>query len=124
MQQGLSCIFREWQARFHKGVPDVTAEDVLIGPGSKQLIYLLQAVLQCDLLLPRPAWVTYAPQAELLRRRVFWVETSAEKQWKMDPKDLDETCRRLGNSESGPSRLLIFNNPCLAVSLELSFVAF
>lgn len=99
----------DW-ARFHKGVPDVTAEDVLIGPGSKQLIYLLQAVLQCDLLLPRPAWVTYAPQAELLRRRVFWVETSAEKQWKMDPKDLDEACR-LGDSDS-PNRLFIFNNPC------------
>lgn len=95
----------EW-AVHHKGV-SVTAEDVMVGPGSKQLIYLLQAVLQCQLLLPRPSWVSYAPQAELLGREVLWVETSEQQQWQLQAEALEAACQ----SSRRPC-LLIFNNPC------------
>eukprot|EP00435_Cladocopium_sp_Y103_P045644 s194_g13.t1 len=97
----------EW-AVHHKGVM-VTAEDVMVGPGSKQLIYLLQAVLQCQLLLPRPSWVSYAPQAELLGREVFWVDTSEGEKWQLQAAALDAACQASTKSEP---RLLIFNNPC------------
>lgn len=43
------------------GIPR-TADDVLIGPGSKELLFLLQLVNHGELLLPNPSWVSYAPQ--------------------------------------------------------------
>ena len=50
--------------------------DVIVGPGSKVLLYALQLAIPGDLLLPVPSWVTYRPQAELLGQRVIDVETT------------------------------------------------
>jgi len=41
------------------------SSQVLIGPGSKALIYGLQMVLDADVFLPGPSWVSYGPQAQL-----------------------------------------------------------
>ena len=40
---------------------DCSADDVLVGPGSKELMFLLQLVYYGDLVVPTPAWVSYAP---------------------------------------------------------------
>jgi len=42
--------------------------DVLVGPGSKELIFLLQIAYAGDLVIPNPAWVSYAPQARIVGR--------------------------------------------------------
>ena len=47
-----------------------TYEDVLIGPGSKELLFLVQLVHYGDLVVPTPSWVSYAPQASILGRNV------------------------------------------------------
>ncbi len=62
--QGLLPL-REAVASYHQrkhGV-NVGAEDVLIGPGSKELMFILQLVYYGDLVIPTPSWVSYAPQA-------------------------------------------------------------
>ena len=48
---------------------DADAYDVMIGPGSKALLYALQMCIPGDLLLPVPSWVSYAPQSEMLDRK-------------------------------------------------------
>src|SRR5262245_2699269 len=53
----------------------VTADDVLIGPGTKQLIFHLQLAYDADLVVPSPSWVSYEPQAALLGRQVRWLDT-------------------------------------------------
>jgi len=103
----LRTAIAQWAVAF-KGMK-VGAEDVMVGPGSKQLIYLLQAVLKCKLMLPRPSWVSYCPQAELLGREVQWVETSEEEKWQLQASALDAACQIDGASAP---RLIIFNNPC------------
>ena len=45
---------------------DRTGDDVLIGPGSKELLFLLQIVFAGELVIPTPAWVSYGPQARVL----------------------------------------------------------
>ena len=45
----------------------------VVGPGSKELLFLLQLVYSAELLLPEASWVSYQPQAKLLRRPVKWV---------------------------------------------------
>ena len=67
-----------------------TWEDVLIGPGSKELLFMLQLAYYGDLLIPRPSWVSYA-----------------ENNWQLTAEELDIICR---DDPSRP-RILILNYP-------------
>lgn len=70
-----------------------SAERVLLGPGSKELMFLLQLVYYGDLVIPTPAWVSYAPQAEIIGRRVRPIRTRAEDGWRLTAEQLDLLCR-------------------------------
>ena len=65
------------------------AEDVVVGPGSKELIFLAQLAMQRSLVLPCPSWVSYEPQATLLGLSTHWIDTSADQDWKLDPNRLE-----------------------------------
>jgi histidinol-phosphate/aromatic aminotransferase/cobyric acid decarboxylase-like protein len=95
-------------ARFHNRADSLEArpEDVLIGPGSKELMFLLQLAHGGDLLLPAPSWVSYAPQAQLLGRRVHWIPTTRESGWRLEPDALEQACKEA----AGPS-ILVLNYP-------------
>lgn len=80
---------------------------VLVGPGSKELIFLTQLAYAGELLVPNPSWVSYAPQARIIGRRVKWLPTRREHDWKLQPEVIDEHCR----SAPGLPRLLILNYP-------------
>jgi aspartate aminotransferase len=84
-----------------------TWEDVLIGPGSKELLFMLQLAYYGDLLIPRPSWVSYAPQARIIGRSVHWLPTHAENNWQLTAEELDIVCR---DDPSRP-RILILNYP-------------
>src|SRR5690242_3930833 len=56
----------------------LSPDHIIIAPGSKPLLYALLHVLEGDLLLPVPSWVSYAPQARLADRKVIGVETDSE----------------------------------------------
>ncbi|RBP33290.1 aspartate aminotransferase [Marinobacter pelagius] len=84
-----------------------TWEDVLIGPGSKELLFMLQLAYYGDLLIPRPSWVSYAPQARIIGRSVHWLPTHAENNWQLTAGELDIICR---DDPSRP-RILILNYP-------------
>jgi aspartate aminotransferase len=86
---------------------DCSEADVIIGPGSKELIFLLQLVHHGELLLPNPSWVSYAPQATIVGRNVQWVETRAEDGWKLEPDALDAVCVE----DSTLPKILILNQP-------------
>ncbi|MFC8845927.1 MULTISPECIES: pyridoxal phosphate-dependent aminotransferase [unclassified Micromonospora] len=49
------------------------ADQVVVAPGSKPLLMALNLVLPGDVLLPRPAWNTYAPQAGFAGKRAIGV---------------------------------------------------
>ena len=48
--------------RLRNGI-DCAAQDVLTGPGSKELAFILQVVYYGDLVIPTPGWVSCAPRA-------------------------------------------------------------
>jgi aspartate aminotransferase len=81
--------------------------DVLIGPGSKELMFLLQLVYYGDLLIPTPSWVSYAPQAHIIGRHVRWIPTTEENRWHITAEDLDEFCR----DDPDKPRIVILNYP-------------
>ena len=56
-------------------------ENIIIGPGTKELMFLLQLLFNGDILLPAPSWVSYAPQALLSRNKTHWITTKSENNW-------------------------------------------
>lgn len=84
-----------------------TPENIMIGPGSKELMFILQLVYYGDLVIPTPSWVSYAPQARIVGRQVHWVSTEARNGWKLAPDALDRLCRQ----DPGRPRLVILNYP-------------
>lgn len=86
---------------------ETPAENVMIGPGSKELIFILQLVYYGDLVIPTPSWVSYSPQARIIGRNVYWVPTSADNFWRLSPDQLDKICR----TDPGKPRIVILNYP-------------
>lgn len=82
-------------------------EDIIVGPGSKELMFIVQLVYYGDLLIPTPSWVSYAPQAEIIGRHIYWIRTSENNKWLLTPEELDNFCK---NDPTRP-RLLILNYP-------------
>lgn len=86
-----------------KTIPD----HVLIGPGSKELIFLLQLVYYGDLIIPTPSWVSYSPQAHIIGRHVRWVPTRENNFWRLSYEDLEKICRE----DPERPRIVILNYP-------------
>lgn len=106
--RGLAAL-REAVAEYHHRSQGIaaTADDVLIGPGSKELMFLLQLVYYGDLVIPSPAWVSYAPQARIVGRQIRWVDTRPENGWRLLPDDLERLCRE----DPDRPRIVILNYP-------------
>jgi aspartate aminotransferase len=82
-------------------------DDVLIGPGSKELMFLVQLVFAGELVLPSPSWVSYSPQARILGRDVVFLPTAPADRWRLHPRVLHDHCA----GESERPRLLVLNDP-------------
>lgn len=96
---------------------DCTAENVMIGPGSKELIYNFQLAYSIDeLLLPSPSWVSYEPQAQLNNRKTVWLKTEEKNSWKISGTDIINHC----NSSPNKNRVLILNYPSNPVGCTYS----
>ncbi len=95
------------------GLPGVTGDHVAISTGAKQSLYLVAHCLLGDpgadeVLLPVPAWVSYAPIAGLAGGRVVEIPTAASNGFRMTPEQLRAAI-------TPRSRMLILNtpsNPC------------
>ena len=83
------------------------AEDIIVGPGSKELMFILQLVYDGEILIPMPAWVSYYPQARIIGRNVNTIMTKRKNRWKITAQHIDSICRLDPNR----SRLLILNYP-------------
>ncbi|MFQ5511541.1 MAG: pyridoxal phosphate-dependent aminotransferase [Candidatus Krumholzibacteriia bacterium] len=100
---------REAVAAHHRRTYGIecNVEDVLIGPGSKLLMFLMQMCYYGDLVIPTPSWVSYAPQAEVIGRHIFTLPTSRETDWLPTAEQLEEFCSR----DRGRPRILVLNYP-------------
>jgi len=58
-----------------------TSDNVIIGPGSKELMFLLHVIFDGEIILPAPSWVSYAPQAIIGRNKIQILQTKRENNW-------------------------------------------
>lgn len=85
----------------------VSGEDIIIGPGSKELIFQALYTLQGTVLIPAPSWVSYGPQVNIRGNHITRVMTTRENDYKLKAADLDRVCETLMDSQ----KLLIINSP-------------
>jgi len=110
--QGLEEL-RETIAKYTSAKKDNSykSENVIIGPGSKELMFLLHILFDGDIILPVPSWVSYAPQAILGRNKIIPVQTTRENNWfptgaeieKVISKSKDKNYLLFLNSPNNPS---------------------
>ena len=60
---------------------DYRPDNVVIGPGSKELMFLLHVAFEGEIILPVPSWVSYAPQAIVGRNQIQMLQTKRENNW-------------------------------------------
>tara|TARA_B100000700_G_C14947450_1_gene809918 strand:- start:80 stop:1306 length:1227 start_codon:yes stop_codon:yes gene_type:complete len=82
-------------------------EDVIIGPGTKELMFLLQILFDGDILLPIPSWVSYFPQAIIAKNKVHWINTSSEQNWFPSANEIEKIVKK----NKDKSYLLFLNSP-------------
>ncbi len=85
----------------------IDPSDIIIGPGSKQLIFSIQLALRKKLILPSPSWVSYNPQATMLGLETHWIDTDSKNGWKLNANQLDNYAK----SNDVATGLLILNSP-------------
>ncbi len=106
--KGLEALREEVAAYHNRGQNlSFTAEDIMIGPGSKELMFILQLAYYGDLIIPTPSWVSYAPQASIIGRNIHWLPTQSFQQWHLTPETLEAFCRQ----DPDHPRILILNYP-------------
>jgi len=84
-----------------------TENNIVIGPGSKELMFLLQICFDGDLILPAPSWVSYEPQSIIAKNNVHWIQTSADSNWHVTAKQIEEVAKKIKSQ----NKLIILNSP-------------
>lgn len=86
------------------------AENIIIGPGSKELLFDLFYLLEGVLLLPVPSWVSYYPQAQLVGKQVVPVGSDAN--YKITAADLNEAVSKASAlGHDAEQLILLLNSP-------------
>ena len=98
------------------------SSNIIIGPGSKELMFLLQILFEGEIILPAPSWVSYAPQAIIGRNKIKWIQTKSENNWFPTAKDIENIIK-----ENKQKKYLIFlnspNNPSGQVCTNLKEIS-
>ena len=58
-----------------------SSDNVIIGPGSKELMFLLHVIFDGEIILPVPSWVSYTPQSIIGRNKIQILQTKREDNW-------------------------------------------
>ena len=101
LQQAVSSYYQRTQSL------NFNPDNILVGPGSKELMFIMQLVYYGDLVIPTPSWVSYAPQAHIIGRHVFWLPTQRDNRWLMTPEELEKLCQK----DPTKPRIVILNYP-------------
>ena len=87
--------------------PVITSENVLIGPGSKELLFQTLFSLNGPVLIPAPCWVSYGPQVHVKGQKPVFIMTQREQAYKLEASSLDHVCGSLPKGQ----KTLILNSP-------------
>ena len=82
-------------------------DQIFVGPGSKELMFLLQVSFDGEIIIPCPSWVSYQPQSVIAENKFHWIETTSENNWYPTAESIESLI--LKNKEK--KYLIILNSP-------------
>ena len=94
-----SCYGAKYYLKNNKKKYNYVSENVIIGPGTKELMFLLHLLFDGDVILPVPSWVSYEPQALLGRNKIHWLETTSSNNWFPTAESLEKIISKNKNFE-------------------------
>jgi len=83
------------------------SDQIILGPGSKELMFLLHISFDGEIILPSPSWVSYKPQSIIADNRYHWIDTAAENNWYPTAKSIEDLVLK----DREKKYLLILNSP-------------
>lgn len=89
---------------------DVAPEQVVVGPGSKSLIFAAMMALGEEIIFPQPSWVSYGPQAHLLGKPITFIPTRPEANYELELDVLEAKIQESRQNWGNPE-VFIVNSP-------------
>ena len=107
---GLAELRQRVAAYYRRFGLETDASRIIVGSGSKSLLFAALAALRGDLLLPSPCWVSYQDQAQLAHKRVTVVPTFLDDGYCLTADGLRESLRQAREAGGNPG-ILLLNSP-------------
>ncbi|MHA2191620.1 MAG: pyridoxal phosphate-dependent aminotransferase [Candidatus Thorarchaeota archaeon] len=104
---------RERISEFYSEMFDLhySPDQIIVGPGSKALLFDALMALEGPLFLPAPSWVSYEQEAHLLGKEVYYIKTRPKDSYQLAPEVLEAAIQEFAPSHQ-QQKLLILNYPC------------
>jgi len=83
---------------------------VIVGSGSKSLLFAALYALEGDVLLPTPSWVSYETQAQLVGKKIHEIPTRREDNYYLSPAQLRAGLKAARQERQSPA-VLVLNSP-------------
>jgi len=87
---------------------DFSLDQVIVGPGSKELMFLIHMSFDGEVILPCPSWVSYRPQSVIADNKFHWIKTTSDTNWYPTAESIENLILK-NNKEK--KYLLILNSP-------------
>ena len=84
-----------------------TPDQIIVGPGSKELMFLLHISFDGEIILPTPSWVSYQPQSIIADNKFHWIETTSENNWHPTAENIENLILK----DKEKNYLLFLNSP-------------
>ena len=101
---------------------DFKSDNIVIGPGTKELMFLTQIAFDGEIILPAPSWVSYQPQALIAKNKIHWIETTSNSNWFPTAEQLERKIKEIKHQ-----KLMLFlnspNNPSGTICDNLKEIA-
>ncbi|MBE0526933.1 MAG: aminotransferase class I/II-fold pyridoxal phosphate-dependent enzyme, partial [Candidatus Thorarchaeota archaeon] len=88
----------------------VSPDQIVVGPGSKVLLFDAMMALQGPLFVPTPSWVSYDDQARLLGKEVYYIKTDYESSYLLTAEGFEDALQK-HHSNTEDQKLLVINYP-------------
>jgi aspartate aminotransferase len=86
---------------------EIDPDLVVLGHGTKGMIFTIFSMIHGDVIIPAPSWVSYVPQIVMLGKNYHLLDLKPENKYKLQPEDLDKFLSSLHDDQ----HLLVINSP-------------
>ena len=89
---------------------EISYDQVIVGVGSKSLLYSIIKAIDGDLLLPKPSWVSYSSIATICNKGITRFDLDKDNGYKLNIESLNNAYSSAKKNGANPS-MIVLNSP-------------